>query len=126
MPKIGEGKIIVVIDDNETMLALFEKRLKLLGFTVSTALNGEEGLARIKDTKPNIVLTDHRMPKLSGDQVILEMRNCNDLRNIPVILMSGKSESFDFANSLGIVFLQKPFSTKILEEALSTALGNTP
>ena len=81
-------KTILIIDDDEDIgdaLAFF---LKEEGYHIELALSGEEGLMKIKNIKPDLILLDWQMPHMSGIEVLTEFIKLSDLNKIPVILMS--------------------------------------
>lgn len=96
-------KRILLIEDEEIMINLLEKKLKKEGYEVSIARNGKDGLEKIKNEKPDLVLLDIIMPKMSGFEVMEEMRKDQKLKNIPVIVISnsGQPVELDKAKKLG-------------------------
>lgn len=97
------AKKILIIEDEEIILNLLQKKLAQEGYEVSTAPNGYEGLEKIKKEKPDLILLDIIMPKMGGFEVLEEMRKDNDLKNIPVIVVSnsGQPVELDRAQELG-------------------------
>lgn len=97
------AKKILIIEDEEIILNLLQKKLAQEGYEVSTASNGYEGLEKIKKEKPDLILLDIIMPKMGGFEVLEEMRKDNDLKNIPVIVVSnsGQPVELDRAQELG-------------------------
>ncbi|NOU35382.1 MAG: response regulator [Kiritimatiellaceae bacterium] len=87
---------ILVIEDDESVCRLFGQFLEGEGFTVSQASNGKEGLALLKQQKPDLVITDIMMPEMDGLEVIRNLRHQH--AGLPVIAISGgmKTASVNF------------------------------
>lgn len=97
------AKKILFIEDEEILLDLLEKKLTQEGYDVSIARDGQEGLEKMRDQKPDLILLDIVMPKMSGFEVMEEMRKDPDLKEIPVIVISnsGQPVELDKAKELG-------------------------
>ncbi len=85
---------ILLIDDNRLGLAARKAVLEELGYRISTAGSGAEGLKRFAETDYALVITDYRMPRMSGLEVIRRIRE--QAPEVPIILLSG------FADTLGL------------------------
>ena len=96
-------KKILIVEDEEIMLDLLSKKLTQEGYDVSEARNGIEGIQRIREIKPDIVLLDIIMPKMGGLEVLKEKRKDPDIKDIPVIIISnsGQPVELDKAQKLG-------------------------
>ncbi|MDR3600984.1 MAG: response regulator transcription factor [Desulfosporosinus sp.] len=116
------GTKIILVDDEPEILNLVRDYLTREGFSVLTAINGNEGMALIEQEKPDLVLLDWMLPGMSG----LEM--CKHLREtstIPIIMLTAKSEEID--RVLGLEFgaddyIVKPFSLRELAARIKTVL----
>lgn len=86
---------ILIIEDEPLVVRMYEKSLRFEKFDVITALNGVEGLEKIKTEKPDIVLLDIMMPQMNGMQVLEEMEKDPELKNIPVIMLTNLSGEHD-------------------------------
>lgn len=105
---------ILVVDDEKDLLDLIEYNLKKEGFKVITAENGEEGIIAAKKHKPNLVLLDIMMPKMDGLQAVELMRKDDDLRKIPIIFLTARSDEkteIEGLNKGGDDYITKPIST---------------
>jgi DNA-binding response OmpR family regulator len=89
------NKIILLVDDDLTLREMYEERLKAEGFTIIQASNGEEALAKGKETKPSIVLLDIMMPKVNGFDVLKTLKANPDTKDIPVIILSALIQDVD-------------------------------
>ena len=115
-------KSILVIDDESSFLLALELILKSAGYNVMTATNGEEGLIKIKDARPHLVLLDIMMPGIGGFETLKTIRNSPDFKNTPIILMSGARPTAKQSEYKWNGFLYKPFSAKELLEATEKIL----
>lgn len=84
---------VAVIEDDNGLSEIYQVSLKSEGYQVVTAIDGEAGLALVQQQKPDLVLLDIMMPKMSGDQVLTEMRKTEWGKDIPVIIMTNISEA---------------------------------
>lgn len=96
-------KKILLIEDEEIMVDLLQKKLTKEGYEISVARNGEEGLKTAREISPNLILLDIIMPKMGGFEVMEEMAKDKKLKEIPVIIISnsGQPVELDRAQKLG-------------------------
>jgi len=96
-------KKILIIEDEEIVLGLLQKKLSQEGYEVSVARDGEEGLKKMREIKPDLILLDIIMPKMSGFEVMEEMQKDSGLKKIPVIVVSnsGQPVEIDKVRELG-------------------------
>lgn len=90
-----EGKVILLVDDDLTLREMYEERLKAEGFSIIQASNGEEAIAKAQTTKPNIILLDIMMPKVNGFDVLKEIKADDELKKIPVIILTALIQDVD-------------------------------
>jgi CheY-like chemotaxis protein len=97
-------KKIVLVEDEEILRDLLFRKLQKYGYSVDVAVDGEEGIAKIKDTKPDLVLLDIVMPKKDGFGVMEEMKEDELIKDIPVIIVSnsGQPVELERAKNLGV------------------------
>jgi len=97
------AKKILIIEDEKILLNLLEQKLKQEGYEVLTATDGEKGLEEMKMLKPDLVLLDIVMPRMGGFEVMEEMAKEENLKEIPVIIISnsGQPVEIDKARTLG-------------------------
>lgn len=119
------GKTILVIDDSATIRKLISAKLEKSGHEVVTAEDGVEGLEKIAEKTPDLVLLDITMPKMDGYEVCKEIRANPATKDIPVVMISGKDGFFDkvrgrMAGATG--YVTKPFGPETLMKALDTYL----
>lgn len=97
------AKKILLVEDEDIMINLLQKKLTREGYEVSAAKDGEEGLRAMRGIEPDLVLLDIIMPKMSGFEVLEEMNKDQNLKKIPVIVISnsGQPVELDRAQRLG-------------------------
>ena len=97
-------KKILIIEDEEIMQELLEKKLTKEGYKVLIAKDGKEGLRTMKELSPDLILLDIIMPNLGGFEVMEEMQKDKELSSIPVIIISnsGQPVEIDKAEKLGV------------------------
>jgi CheY-like chemotaxis protein len=97
------AKKILIVEDEEIVLSLLQKKLSQEGYETSVAGDGEEGLKKMREIKPDLILLDIVMPKVGGFEVMEEMQKDNGLKKIPVIVVSnsGQPVEIDKARELG-------------------------
>src|ERR687894_2105234 len=109
--------LILAVDDTPENLEILRMRLEAQGYAVAEAVDGEDGLARIRELKPDLILLDIMMPKRDGISVVRELKQDPDLRSIPVILVTAKADTRDVVQGLdagGDDYLTKPFEHSAL------------
>ena len=96
---MGVEKILVV-DDEEAIYSYLERKLGKLGYTVSTADDGEKAIARALSETPDIILLDVKLPKLDGIEVCKRLKANDMTKRIPIIILSAKAQSDEIAAGL--------------------------
>ena len=97
-------KKILLVEDDTALAGVYRSRLDLEGFEVKEVNNGEEALSAAVEFKPDLILLDAMMPKISGFDVLDILRNTPDTTNIRVIMLTALSQPKDKerAESLGV------------------------
>jgi two-component system alkaline phosphatase synthesis response regulator PhoP len=116
---------ILVVDDETDLLDLIEYNLKKEGFAVLKAENGQEGIAVAKEHHPDLILLDIMMPKMDGMETVEEIRKDEQLRKIPVIFLTARSDEkteVEGLNKGGDDFITKPISTTKLISRIKAVL----
>jgi twitching motility two-component system response regulator PilG len=114
---------VMVIDDSKTIRRTAETLLTKAGCEVVTATDGFDALAKIADTRPNIIFVDIMMPRLDGYQTCALIKNNSEFKSTPVIMLSSKDGLFDKAKGRIVgsdQYLTKPFSKTELLGAIET------
>jgi len=122
----------LIADDYSTARRIIKNALKELGFSCLEAEDGEEALAIILQTPLNLVIADVKMPKKDGLELLEDIRDDNNLKDIPVILtmIEPLEELVNEAEELGMNhYLIKPFDVftlaKVLDKVIVTEGGET-
>ncbi len=118
---------VMVIDDSKTIRRSAETLLKKAGCEVVTAVDGFEALAKITVHKPDIIFVDIMMPRLDGYQTCALIKNNQNFKATPVIMLSSKDSIFDRARGRIVgseKYLTKPFSREDLISAITTHVGH--
>ncbi len=119
-------KTIVVIDDEFGLVDVLAASLSDAGYRVVTATNGVQGLERIAEHAPDLVLLDFMMPLLDGPGVLRAMAADPTMAGIPVVLMTSMTRAFVESRASGYAaFLRKPFEYGALMDAIDRALAAT-
>ena len=97
------AKKILLVEDEEIMIDLLQKKLTGAGYETSVARDGEEGLRVMREVKPGLILLDIVMPKMGGLELMEEMQKDKELKKITVIIVSnsGQPVELDKAKRLG-------------------------
>ena len=85
MPK---GTKILMVDDDKMLIDMYKERLELAGYQVEISRDGEEGLAKVHQVKPDVVLLDIMMPKVNGYEALASIKSDPATKDIPVIILS--------------------------------------
>ena len=108
---------IIVADDEVHILRVVELKLRSAGFDVVCAHDGLEAWQQIENSRPSLVITDYQMPAINGMELAEKMFYRNDLREIPIILLTARGFSLnrnDLARTNIVQVVSKPFSPREL------------
>jgi CheY-like chemotaxis protein len=114
---------VLVVDDEEGLLEVIADVVAALGYVPLTAHDGAEALARAQEHRPDLILSDHMMPRLTGGELLRQVRKDPGLHDVPFILMSAASPG---GVELATRFLRKPVDLDTLERAIREAVGQSP
>lgn len=107
------GPKLLVVDDSWTDLTLIATPLRESGYEVITAVDGDEALEKVLQERPQCVLLDVILPKQNGFQLCRKLKQLEQSRDIPIILISGKNTPLDKRWGLqqgADLYLTKPFN----------------
>jgi twitching motility two-component system response regulator PilG len=116
-----QGLKVLVIDDSNTIRRTAETLLAKAGCNVATASDGFDSLAKIVDIKPDVIFIDIMMPRLDGYQTCALIKNNDEFKSTPGIMLSSKDGLFDKAKGRIVGaddYLTKPFGRAELLDAL--------
>jgi CheY-like chemotaxis protein len=122
------GHKILVIDDSKVIRMRVRDMLPEGDFEVLEAKDGVEGINLIRQERPNLIMLDFLLPKMSGWEVFQELQQQRDLQAIPLVIMSGRKEEvtdklqepFEYFE-----FIEKPFEKAELQEAIKVAIAKS-
>ncbi len=116
---------VLVVDDEDSVSGLIQALLTRNGYTVMTAATGADGLAMAEKTRPDLILMDITMPDMDGYQATARIKESPELRDVPVIFLTGKTPTEDggraFASG-GLTFVRKPFSNRQLLDLVALTM----
>ncbi|MBU9889125.1 MAG: response regulator [Candidatus Omnitrophica bacterium] len=108
-------KKILIIDDDPDILMVLEQRLAVCGYEVIKAKDGEEACAKVKAIKPDLIIMDVLMPKMTGYDALRKIRDDANVRHIPAIIISARGSMKDFfADFDKVEFVPKPYDAQVL------------
>ena len=117
-------KNIMIVDDDDYIQELLKNRLEANGYKVSLAEDGLQALSQIKNKRPDMILLDVYMPHLDGLSFFHELSSDRELRDIPVLVMTGIKNMEDvFASTRVAKFITKPFDSKELLKTIKSCVG---
>jgi len=111
------GERILIVDDDEDVLLIVQTILDNAGYETLTARNGREGVEKALEAHPQAVLLDVMMPELSGWEVCTTLKSAPETRQIPIALLTVKSEIRDLITGMQVGaddYITKPFTRKKL------------
>lgn len=110
-------KRILLIEDEEDIAALIKLQAEVSGYKLHVEVDGINGYRAVEREKPDVVILDIMLPGQNGLDVCRKIKSNPDLRDIPVIILTAKSEEFDVVLGLELGaddYVAKPFSPKVL------------
>lgn len=122
------NKQILIIEDDKDISDLISHYIKQEGFIPNTASNGEEGLWQIKTKRPSLIILDIMLPQKNGYEVMRELKNNKETRDIPVIILTAKSDEIDKVIGLELGaddYISKPFSPRELIARIKAVFRRT-
>jgi two-component system alkaline phosphatase synthesis response regulator PhoP len=117
---------ILVAEDEKDIRELVSITMRLAGYEVWTANDGQEALTLAREVLPDLILMDVRMPRMTGYQACLAMKEIEELKDIPVVFLSAKGQETEIQQGLAagaVAYVLKPFAptelTTRIEELLT-------
>ena len=119
---------ILIVDDYKTMLRIIRNLLKQLGFNnVDEATDGRAALTKLRSKEYGLVISDWNMEPMSGIELLREVRNDANMRDMPFIMVTAeaKTDNVVLAKQAGVSnYIVKPFNAATLKTKLSSVLGD--
>lgn len=104
---------VLIVEDEPSMVELLRYNLESDGFQVASASDGEEAMLVIEEQRPDMILLDWMLPKLSGIEICRRLRRDPETRTLPVIMITARAEENDRVRGLDVGaddYISKPFS----------------
>jgi two-component system phosphate regulon response regulator PhoB len=111
------NRSVIIVEDEQDMAELVAMRLQRENYQVDIALDGRSGLEKIRSQMPDLVILDLMLPRMSGTDVAGQLRSDPKTANIPIIMLTAKSEESDIVLGLHVGaddYVTKPFSMSVL------------
>ena len=112
---------ILLVDDEPSIVKMVSKRLETEGFEVTVAMDGQEGLEKVKALGPDLVVLDLMLPRLNGYEVCATLKKDPQYQKIPIIVLSARAQEKDEKEALTCganAYLKKPFKSQELIEKI--------
>jgi DNA-binding NarL/FixJ family response regulator len=127
MPRREPRQIVLVVDDSPDTLNMLTDAIEDAGMTVLVALAGEQALAMLERVTPDVILMDAVMPGIDGFETCRRLKRDTALAHVPVIFMTGLSETEDVVHGLqagGVDYVTKPIVPEELIARIRVHLAN--
>jgi DNA-binding response OmpR family regulator len=118
--------VILIADDDPDILALVSFRLQRAGYEILQARNGEEAVQMALDRRPDLAILDVMMPRMDGYEATRRLRQHEETRRMPVILLTARVQEEDIARGFDAGaddYVKKPFSPQELGSRVQAVLG---
>src|SRR5205809_1306947 len=125
----GAGRKILVVEDESDVADLLTLNFRKAGFRISTAADGASGLQKAREDRPDFIVLDLMLPKMSGLEVCKILKNDTATSHIPIIMLTAKAEEID--RIVGLEFgaddyVTKPFSPREILLRIKAILRRGP
>ena len=121
--------LVMVIEDEEAISLLLSYNLEKEGYKVITVSNGLNAVSEVERSMPSVILLDWMLPEISGIEICKLIRSKPDIKNIPIIMLTAKSQEEDKIKGLGAGaddYVTKPFSIPELLARVKTNMRRAP
>ena len=124
---VSENKKILAVDDENDVLLIIKTALISEGFDVKTASGGADALSVASEFTPDLVILDMMMPEMSGFDVLKQMREKPELKQIPVIMLTGVADKSKIRKAIDVgvsYYIVKPFEFHDLISKVKLAISD--
>jgi DNA-binding response OmpR family regulator len=127
----SSDKVVMIVDDDESVRDLLEFVVKKEGFRVETAGDGEEGLNKIQAMLPDLILLDLMLPRYGGFEVLRQLQGGGETKKIPIVIITGRYTDRTTADMIKqesnvMDFMEKPLKPAVLAMTLHKILKTRP
>jgi DNA-binding response OmpR family regulator len=119
------GQKILVAEDQQHVRRLIEFKLGNAGYTVVSVEDGRSALEKAREMKPDLILLDVMMPLMTGFEVLSALKQCDETKNIPILMVTAQSNEDEVLKGLEMGaedYITKPFSPNELAARVKTVL----
>lgn len=123
------AKRILLVEDEPNMMELLKYRLEEKGYTIITASDGYAALNQVRTAKPDLVILDLMLPKIDGYTICRLLKFNDELRTIPVIILSARATEEDIRRGLSLgadAYVTKPYEPEELLKKIAELLNRDP
>ena len=120
---------ILFVDDEEDIIKVLSRRLEIAGYTVSMAEDGEAALAKVRETRPDLIILDVMIPKLNGYEVCARLKQDDAYKKIPIIMFTAKGQTQEHLAGLMFgadAYISKACEFKVLLDQVEALLSKQP
>jgi DNA-binding response OmpR family regulator len=126
---VSDRRVVLVVDDDPSVLLLCRVNLELDGFRVLEAADGATALELARAHHPDVVLLDLMLPDVDGWQVLRDLKDDPQLTEVPVVILTARTDDQDKVRSLtsgAAEYVTKPFSPFALAHVIEDVLASDP
>ena len=119
---------VLAVDDEPNIVRLIQVNLERHGYQVETANNGAQALAKIRENRPDLVVSDVMMPEMDGFELLKNIRMDAELAELPVIMLTAKAQDRDVMQGYSTgadMYLTKPFNPAELLQFVKRVLSSS-
>jgi CheY-like chemotaxis protein len=124
---VNMAKKIMIVDDEESLIELIRAVMEQEGYEVTTAINGEEALNKLKSVKPDLIILDMMMPGMSGREVCDKIRSNPETKDLKIIFLTVAKFSEagkDVLKKMKVLdYINKPFNNDDLTKRVKKIVG---
>ncbi|MDX6769001.1 MAG: response regulator [Elusimicrobiota bacterium] len=126
----GADKLVLVVDDDDSVREMLEFIVKKEGFRVETAVDGEDGVQKAQSLAPDLIILDLMLPRYGGFELLRQLQS-GERRGVPVVVVTGRYTDRSTADLIRqesnvVEFLEKPVKPAVLGAALQKIIGRRP
>ncbi len=119
---------ILIIEDEADIQELIQFNLEKEGYRITATLTGEEGVAQVKASSPDLILLDLMLPGIDGFEVCRRLKSDTETKKIPIVMLTAKGEDTDIVSGLELGaddYITKPFQPRVLIARIRSVLRRT-
>jgi DNA-binding response OmpR family regulator len=120
---------ILIAEDERDIRDLIEFSLTFAGFEVVTAVDGQDAVEKALVVKPDLIMMDVRMPRMTGYEACAKMKTMNEIKDIPVVILSAKGQESEIQTGLNAgayEYILKPFAPDELIQRVRDIVSSLP